>query len=496
MFDKLKKLGTDTAIYGISTVVGRFLTFILTPFYTHFLSRTELGVVGNVYAYIAFFNILYTYGMEAAYMRYVATLEMGTKKQNFSVPFLSILCTSVLFTLTILWNAVTLADASGVPPDFTSIVAYSGVILLLDALAIVPFASLRMERKSKLFSALKLWNIIVTVVCNLVFLLKFGWGVEGIFISNLIASASTLVLLLPTILKNITFEWNTTLLKALLRFSIPTIPAYLATMMIQVINRPILESLTDLATVGVFQANYRLGVFMMLIVSMFDFAWRPFFLSHAKEPDAKAMFARVLTYVLFLLTSILLTLSLFVNEIVTTPIWHGKSIVDPRFWSGLPIVPVVLLAYLFLGVSNVLVAGIYIEKKTKKLPLITFIGAGTNIVSNYLLIPPFGMMGAAVATLLSYSVMAIVLYFIVQKVFPIKYEFDRLAKIAIAVAVVGVLSQFIQPSMLQVLWKLGLLLLFVGLLYAMKFFHASELSMLRRLASASRDRPDKTSNGG
>ena len=481
MFDKLKRLGTDTAIYGISTVVGRFLTFILTPFYTHFLSRTELGVVGNVYAYIAFFNILYTYGMEAAYMRYVATLEIGTKKQNFSVPFLSILFTSVIFTLTIVWNQIPLAEASKVPLEFSSIIGYSGAVLLLDALAIVPFAHLRMERRAKLFSILKLWNISVTVVCNLVFLLKFDLGVEGIFISNLIASASTLVLLLPTIFKNITFQWNSTLLRALLRFSIPTIPAYLATMMIQVINRPILESLTELATVGVFQANYRLGIFMMLIVSMFDFAWRPFFLSHAREPDAKRMFARVLTYFLLLMTGFFLVISLFINDIVTTPVYHGKSIVDPRFWGGLPIVPVVLLAYLFMGISNNLVAGIYIEKKTKKLPLITFIGAGTNIVSNYLLIPQLGMMGAAIATLLSYSVMAIALYFIVQKVYPVRYEFDRLAKIAVAGIVVYGLFLLVQPESYQVLWKLALLLLFVGLMYVMKFLHPSEVSAFMRL---------------
>ncbi len=483
MFDKIKRLGTDTAIYGISTVVGRFLTFILTPFYTNVLPPSELGIVATLYAYIAFLNILYGYGMEAAFMRYTASLEIGTKKQNFSVPFLSLVVTSLVFSFFIWLRTIPLASLSNVPLSYSSIITYSGWILCLDALAIVPFASLRMERKAKLFSALKLWNIIVTVICNLIFLLKFRWGVEGIFMSNVIASASTLVLLLPTVFRNLTLQWESTLYKALLRFSIPSIPAYIATMMIQVIDRPILESLTDKATVGIYQANYRLGIFMMLIVSMFDFAWRPFFLSNAKEPDAKQLFARVLTYFFLLMMTFFLVISFFIDDVVTFPIYHNKSILDPRYWSGLNIVPVVLLAYVFLGISNNMVAGIYIEKQTKKLPIITFVGAGVNVLANFLLIPLIGMMGAAIATLLSYAMMAIALYLIVQKTYPSEYEFGRMAKISAAAIVVYLLFYFVKLESLELMWKVALLALFGVLMYLMKFFNPSEISGFTRLFS-------------
>ena len=483
MFDKIKRLGTDTAVYGVSTVVGRFLTFILTPFYTHLLTRDELGVVSTVYAYIAFLNIIYAYGMEAAFMRYVSSLEIGTKKQNFSVPFIAILLTSLVLTLLIGWQALPLASLSRVPLRYASIVSYSGWILFFDAAAIIPFALLRMERKAKLFAALKLWNIVITVILNLLFLVKYGWGVEGIFLGNLLASASTLLLLLPVILRNFTLEWNQPLFAALLRFGIPAIPSYIATMMIQVIDRPILESLTDLATVGVYQANYRLGIFMMLVVSMFDFAWRPFFLSSARDPDAKHLFSRVLTYFFAAMMAVFLLASMFVEDLVTTPIYHGASIIHPNYWSGLGIVPVILLAYVFLGISNVLVAGIYIEKQTKRLPLITFTGAATNIVANYALIPVLGILGAALATLVSYAVMAIVLYVIVQSIYPIRYEVERVAKIALTSAVVYLLFVFIKFDSLEILWKVFLLLLFGGLMYMMKVFTAAELSFLRRLVT-------------
>ncbi len=483
MFDKIKRLGTDTAIYGISTVVGRFLTFILTPFYTNVFVSAKLGVVANVYSYIAFFNILYGYGMEAAFMRYTASLEIGTKKQNFSVPFLSLLVTSFIFTFLIWWQRDFLAALCKVPMQYASIITYSGWIFLFDALAIVPFASLRMEGKAKMFSALKLFNIVATVVLNLILLLKFRMGIEGVFLSNLLASAGTFMLLVPTILKNISLEWNSKLYEALLRFSIPAIPAYIATMMIQVIDRPILLSLTDEATVGIYQANYRLGIFMMLIVSMFDFAWRPFFLSNANEPNAKQLFARVLTYFFLLMMGCFLFISFFINDIVTLPLYHGKSIIAPEYWSGLSIVPVVLLAYVFLGISNNMVAGIYIEKQTKKLPIITFVGAGVNVLANFLLIPIIGMMGAAIATLLSYAMMAIALYLIVQKIYPSEYEFGRMAKISAAAIVVYLLFYFVKFESLELMWKIALLALFGVLMYVMKFFNPSEISGFTRLFS-------------
>ncbi len=481
MFDKIKSLGTDTAIYGISTVVGRFLTFLLTPFYTNVLLPGELGIVATVYAYIAFLNVVYGYGMEAAFMRYTASQEIGSKKQTFSIPFLSVTATSFLFTLVILLQRDSLAVLGSVPAGHSSIITYSGRILLLDAVAIVPFASLRMERKARLFASLKLFNIVATVVLNLVFLLYFQWGIEGIFLSNLFASAGTLLLLTPTIVKNLTFDWNTRLYKALLHFSLPTVPAYIATILIQVINRPILLSLTDEATVGIYQAGYRLGIFMMLVVAMFDFAWRPFFLSNANEPNAKQIFARVLTYFFLLTMGVFLVVTFFIDDIVTLPIYHGKSIIHPQYWEGLKIVPVILLSYAFLGISNTIVAGIYIEKQTRKLPLITFIGAGVNIGANYLLIPQLGLMGAALATLLSYAIMTVVLYFIVQKIYPIRYEWERIAKITAASLVVFLLYHFVKLDGFELLWKFGLLVLFAALMYGMKFFDPSEVSRLARV---------------
>jgi O-antigen/teichoic acid export membrane protein len=475
MFDKIKRLGTDTAIYGVSTIVGRFLTYILTPVYANILSSSDVGVVATIYSYIAFLSVLFGYGMESAFLKYRSTLEVGNEKQNFTIPFLSLAISSVAFALLMIWQRNGLASLAGDPATYASLIPYAAAIVALDTCSIVPFASLRLARKAKLFASIRVTSIVVNVACNLFFLINYHTGIEGIFYSNIISSALTLVMLLPTILSHMTGQWNGRLYQALLRFGLPYVPAGIATMMIQVIDRPILLALTDKSTVGIYQANYRLGIFMMLVVSMFDFAWRPFFFTHANDADAKKLFARVLTYFILLMAAVFLGLSFFLEDVVKLPVFWGHSILPPEYWHGLAIVPAVLLGYMFLGISNNFVAGIYIEKKTQHLPANTFIGAFINVSANFLLIPFIGIMGAALATLFSYAAMALALYFVVQRFYPIKYEFDRIAKIAVAGIVVFSLYYFVRLETFEVVWKMALLVLFGALMYWMRFFEQSEL---------------------
>jgi O-antigen/teichoic acid export membrane protein len=478
LLDKIKRLGTDTAVYGVSTILGRFLTFFLTPFYTHILPPAELGIVATMYAYIAVLNVVYVYGMESAYMKYVSTLEGGTRKQTFTLPVLSVVLSSILLSgLGILFRTP-LASAADLLPSSESLIVYSALILFFDAAAVVPYAELRMARKARLFAGIKLVQIVINVICNLVLLMRFHMGVEGIFISNVVSSGAAVLMLLPTIVANWGGPWSRSLYRALLMFGLPYVPAGLAAMIIQVINRPILEVLKGRAAVGIFQANYRLGIFMMLLVSMFDFAWRPFFLSHAADPDAKPLFARIMTYAVLLYTIVLLVLGFFIADIVKAPIFGGHPLVAPAYWGGLNVVPVILLAYLFLGIYNNLVAGIYIEKKTGYLPLITAAGALVSVVANYLLIPPFDLMGAAIATLLSYVVMAGGLYIVTARIYPVHYEWGRIAKIAIAAAGVWVTYVLLDSLTGSLIWKGSLIAFFLFLMFLMRFFTPGEMRVL------------------
>jgi O-antigen/teichoic acid export membrane protein len=431
MIEKVFRLGKETAIYGLSSIVGRFLNFLLVPFYTNYLTPAEYGVVANIYAYVAFIFVIYGYGMDSAYMRFVSSLEIGDKKQNFSTPFFSLVATSVLFSLAIYLSATPVAGLIGGAASQSDLIRYAAWILFFDTLSIVPFAYLRMENKAKMFAGLRILNILVNVVLTILLLAVLHMNMEAVFIANLLASASTFLVLLWLALPQLTFRYSKQLYREFLRFGLPYIPAGLAGIAIQVIDRPIVRALTNDATLGVYQANYRLGVFMMLVVGMFDYAWRPFFLTHAKDADAKELFAKVFTYLVALMMLVFVTVSLFIDDLVRIHLF-GRYFIHPDYWGGLSIVPVVLLAYVFTGAYVNFVVGVYLEKKTKYLPYATGAGALVNVVANYALIPKLGIMGAAIATFLSYVVMAVGIYFPSQRLYRVRYEWARIARLSAA----------------------------------------------------------------
>ena len=481
MFSQIKRLGADTAIYGISTIVGRFLTFLLVPFYTNVLTTSQYGIVANVYSYLAFLNVIYNYGMESAYFRYASALETGDPKEKFSTPFISIAITSTLFSGLILAFAVPLTHVFLINESFYKILYYSAGILFFDALVIVPFASLRLARRPKLFAALKIVNIASNVAFNIVSLLWLKWGVEGIFLSGLASSVLTFVLMIPHIVRSSSWKFSGTLYSALLKFGLPYVPVGLAGMVLQVIDRPMLKAFTNDSNVGIYQANYRLGIFMNLVTSMFDYAWKPFFLSHANDDNARALFARVLTYFLFIMSGIFLILSFFISDLVQVTIF-GRHIIHPDYWSGLGVVPVVLLAYIFGGISIHFNAGIFIEKKTAYLLPTSILAAVSNIVANYFLIPKYGIMGAAYATLIAYALSAFVMYFIVQKFYRIEYQFRRIMKLALSVGIVYALFVYAETYGYSAVWvKSTLCLVWLPVLAAMKFFEPDEIGRARRL---------------
>jgi len=260
-------------------------------------------------------------------------------------------------------------------------------------------------------------------------------------------------------------------------------------MLIQGIDRPILGKMTNLDTVGVYNACYKLGIFMMLFVNMFQYAWQPFFLQNAEEKNAKEIFSKVLTYFTLASALILVILSLFIDNIVAIPLLHGRTLIDSAYWGGISIVPVILFGYLFNGLYVIFTAGIYIEEKSIYIPLITGIGAAVNIVVNVLLIPVWGIMGAAYATLAAYIAMAAGLYIVTQRFYRIEYEFAKLSKIFFAILIVGGIYYYLLYSdQLFFGYKILLLVFFSVYLYIF-VFDKKEIDFLRtKLASLKQNR--------
>ncbi|TRZ65562.1 hypothetical protein D4R20_01915 [bacterium] len=434
MLDKIKSLSKDTLIYGTSTIVGRFLNFLLVPVYTNLFLPGEFGVVANIYAYIAILNVFLSIGLESGYFKFASTLEVGSEKENFSHPFIGIFLNSFFISAILFLFSKDLSFLFQVDPSKDYLIKYTALILFFDAIVLVPFAYLRLQHKAKQFATIRVISIVLNVIFNIILIVVLKQGIEAVFISNLIASAVTFAVLLPIILKNLKISFNRKLWSELLRFSLPYIPAGISSNIVQVINRPILTALTNDSTVGIYQANYRLGIFMMLFVSMFDFAWRPFFLQNAKEPNAREIYSKVMTIFVIAASFIFLALTLFIENIATFKLPFKGYLIGKAYWGGLEIVPLILLGYLFYGMYINLMAGIYIEKKTKYLPYITGLAAVVNIIANFLLIPVLNMKGSAIATALSYFIMLAGIYYASQKHYYIKYEFKKLGLIFLSLA--------------------------------------------------------------
>lgn len=484
MIRKIKELTKDTVIYGISTIVGRFLGFLLVPFYTNVASITQddFGIYSNIYAYMALFVIIFIYGMDAAFMKYSSLANENEKKGNFSTPFLFVSITSIALCLILFLGQDLFIPLMEIPQNYTRIYYYFILILFLDAVALIPFASLRLKRKAGQFTLIKLVNIILNLSLNLFLILKLEMGIEAIFISNLVASLFSFLALIPEINTNLKLRIDKLILNKMLRFAIPYLPGSIAAMAVQVIDRPIVLAMTDAKTLGIYQANYKLGIFMMLFVSMFHYAWQPFFLNNAKEQNAKELFSKILTLFLLAASIIWIVLTLFVSDFASWEIFHGKTIIGQKYLSGLYIVPAVLLGYLFHGLYVNFTAGIYIEEKTKYFPLVTGIGAIVNIVVNILLIPVMGILGAALATLFAYMAMSANLFFISQKYYEIKYEYGRIIKILSLLILSCCLYYFVYFNYeFTLIIKFAMLIGFTLTLFALNIISKQELLRLIKI---------------
>ncbi len=434
MLSELRRLLKETAVYGLSTVVGRLLNFLLLPLYTHCLAPADYGIVATLFSYIAFLNVLYGHGMDFAFMRHFKAEGEEGEESVFSTAFWSLSGAALVFSLVLHLSAGPIARAAGLPtPD---LVRYAAWIMALDALALVPFAWLRMTHRAGLFAGLKVANIVLNLALNYVFLVRWRLGVRGVFLASLAASCMTAASLAPVIASELEPMFDRDLYRSLLRFALPLIPAGLASMMVQVIDRPILKFLTDDATVGLYQANYRLGIFMMMVVNMFDAAWRPFFLQRASKPGGEAVLGRVLTYWVVGAGALFLAVSLFIAPLVALPLLRGKPLIHPAYWGGLAIVPMVTLGYLFNGVYINLLAPVTLAKRSERVAYATALGALVNVGTNFLWIPRWGMMGAAAATLAAYAAMAVALYLMGRTLYPVAYEPGRLTHAAALLAAV------------------------------------------------------------
>ena len=467
-------------------MIGRFLNVMLVPLYTRVFLQEEYGIITQVYAYIAFLNILFTYGLETAFFRFFQTEK--EKRRVFSTSVLSILGSSIVFALVIILFSqpiagfVFQADAVGAMDhsQFAYYIKIFAGILALDAIAAIPFARLRQENKAKRFALIRLTGIAVNIGLNVFFLIVCpmiskngvpGWlgivydptmGIGYVLLSNLFASGMTLLLLLPQF-QSAGSGFDSQLWKRMVFYAFPLMIAGFAGMINETFDRILIPYLiadksSSMAQLGIYGACYKLSIAMTLFIQTFRYAAEPFFFSQSTKENPQKIYANVMHMFVLACTLIFLIVMLYIDVF--------KYFIGPDFRSGLKIVPVLLLANLFLGVYYNLSIWYKLAASTRWGAWISIGGALVTLLFNFLLIPVWGYMGAAWATLICYAAMMAASYFIGQKFYPVPYNVKSFFfYLVLTVAVWGMSELFASilglKGILLMLFNTVLLLVFV-----------------------------------
>lgn len=431
---KLKELFSDTLIYGISSVFARFINYLLVPLYTGVFNPDAYGIVGLVYAAIGFLNVIFTMGMESSYIRYGKDREQAPN--YFKTLQVFLLASSGVLVFIIWLMQPVLSSILGLDSSGDTIFLMMLGILFFDTLSIVPFAELRLSQKAWLFATLKTINVLINISLNFYLILGLEYGIEAVFISNLAASIVTALIVWLVTAPMLQGVLGKEILQKTLVFGLPFIPAGIGHVINEALDRFFLKGMSEASIVsvygdaltsdyivGVYNACYKLAVFMLLLVQMFRMAWQPFFMRQSDQKDAPELFAQTFNFFNIAAAVLFLGVSLFLPQIVSVKIpFLDIYLIGEEYWMGLSIVPVLLMAYWFQGWYVNFSAGIFIAEKTKKLAQITLIGAFVTIVINLILIPLYGMLGAAIATLISYLIMAMLIFRYSVQSFKVPYK--------------------------------------------------------------------------
>ncbi len=480
----LRKLAGQTAIYGLSTIIGRLLNYLLVPLYTYrFADPKDFGVATEFYAYASFLNVVLTYGMETALFNFSAKTDRNPAV--YSTAQFSLSLTTALFLLGIVGGSTPIAQALRYP-GHSDYVVWMAWVIGLDALCAIPFARLREQQRAKRFAVLKTLNILINIAGNLFFigLCKWafetgagGWlawagrlydpsiGIGYVFVANLIASAATAVMMLPEFLAATVWP-NFVLWRRMLAYALPLLIAGLAGMVNETMDRVLLKFLlpeqTAMSQLGVYGACYKISILMSIFIQAFRYAAEPFFFAHYKQSDARELYALVMRWFVIACSFIFLG--------VMTNIAWVKYFVGANYRSGLDVVPILLLANLCLGVFFNLSIWYKLTEQTRFGTYLTLWGAVVTLVLNFCWIPRIGYIGSAWATLICYASMAVLSYMLGQKFYPVRYDLPRMIAYPLLAVAIYLWAEKIEG--LATAWELAvknaLLLGFAGVTFLLE----------------------------
>jgi O-antigen/teichoic acid export membrane protein len=451
----IKKLAGQTVWYGLSSIAARFLNYLLTPYLTMSLHSDKYGQMSTIYAALPFLNVVFTYGMETAYFRFVQKDKLKT--DIYSTAMISMISSTIFLTtmLFIFKSGLTSLLKLESHPEF---ITYSIFITALDTLTTLPFAKLRQDGRPRKFAITRILNITLTIVLTYFFISVLphiieknpnsflnaiyipDYGVGYIIIANLIASFTTLILLYKEFFA-FKFKFNSVLWKRMIIYALPLILAGFAGMINETFDRIMLlwwgpsANIQDAETqVGIYSACYKLSLLITLFIQAFRMGAEPFFFKESEGENPQRTYARVMKFFVITITVMFLIVALYLD------IWK-HFIRKPSMWVGLKVVPILLLANMFLGIYYNLAIWYKLTNKTIAGAYITLIGAGITLIINYFFIPRYSYMACAWATFACYGSMMLVSFVWGQKEYRIPYAWKKLSAYIIIVVLMFFLHQ-------------------------------------------------------
>lgn len=431
---EMKSLAKETAIYGVSSIVGKFLNWLLVPLYTFVLERSaDYGIVTNLYAWTALLLVILTYGMETGFFRFANKPDANVNRV-YSTTLTSVGSTSLLFAVCCVCFSQTIANWLGYPAH-AEFIAMLGVVVSMDAFGCIPFAYLRYKRKAVKFAALKLFMIFTNILFNLFFLLGCPWlmqhqpeliswfynpdyGVGYVFVSNFFSTSLVTLALLPDILEA-KFDFDRKLLGQMLKYSLPLLVLGIAGIMNQTVDKiifPFLFADKDYAAgeLGIYGACFKIAMVMMMFTQAFRYAYEPFVFGKHKDKNSVAAYADAMKYFVIFSFLILLGMVFYLDVL--------KLIISPNYWSGLRVVPIVLFSYIFQGVFFNLSLWYKLTDKTMYGAYFSLLGCAITLIINIVFVPKYSYMASAWASFVCYFVMMLLSYFIGQKHLKVPYD--------------------------------------------------------------------------
>lgn len=462
----IKSLAGQTIYYGFSNIASKLLNYFLTPLYLELMTQASYGEMSTVYAYIPFLNIVLTYGMETALFRFA-------KKENsqtvLSTATVSLLVTTITFTILLLLfrgpviNSYLgeLSGLAGKPSFYTYIV----LIMAFDALTAIPFAQLRLENRPVRYAIIRLANILSTISFNILFLviipklyasgntwlpeIKSSNQVGYIYLSNMLGSGVTFLMFIPQILK-IRWQFDSHLWKQMLTYAVPLIIVGMAGMVNETFDRawflpqflPGNSMLAKKQMIGIYAANYKLAILITMFIQAFRLGAEPFFFKQAEGANPQKVYARIMKLFVVMLCLMFLFVSLYLN------IWK-VFLRRPEYYPGMQIVPVLLLANMFLGIYYNLTIWFKLTDRTLMGAFITVTTAALAFLLNWWWIPTMGYFGAALATMVCYFVQMSICYALGQKFYPVPYHLPRILTYIITAVLTYYLFSFLNRTLLS-----------------------------------------------